>query len=338
LQQIHPNILQFNEFQQNQLNNGNQLQNNQFSQIEQQLLLKQQIEQQTNSRNRVISILSWDKYQQTEQQTDSKRTTTEQQVDTNNNDNNIKNEMYIICNKEKHQIEHFTNLNKNEEGKENFHKSTTFQLSEYIKEVEINKESNDLSHLKQVYKEKSEKMSGTGNHNYGKQFSEEHKKKISHAIRDAKGGVSDETILEVRKLLKEGNPNVEIQEKLQLSRHTVSRIKCGKIICRTEEKVIKDKTTQEERNIAKRKIKIDEILIVIDKLIKNDRPTVILEFLNDIRNSYKNYDYLNIDVIKNIKRNICQNKLPFYQSEINTEDYEYYKQSIEQYCIGINKI
>lgn len=56
---------------------------------------EQQIEQQTNSRNRVISIVSWDKYQQTEQQTDSKRTTSEQQVDTNNNDNNNKNDKKI---------------------------------------------------------------------------------------------------------------------------------------------------------------------------------------------------------------------------------------------------
>lgn len=56
---------------------------------------EQQIEQQTNSRNRVISILSWDKYQQTEQQTDSKWTASEQQVDTNNNDNNKKNDKKI---------------------------------------------------------------------------------------------------------------------------------------------------------------------------------------------------------------------------------------------------
>jgi hypothetical protein len=53
---------------------------------------EQQIEQQTNSRSRVISILSWDKYQQTEQQVDSKWTANEQQVDTNNNDNNNKND------------------------------------------------------------------------------------------------------------------------------------------------------------------------------------------------------------------------------------------------------
>jgi hypothetical protein len=53
---------------------------------------EQQIEQQTNSRSRVISILSWDKYQQTEQQVDSKWTANEQQMDTNNNDNNNKND------------------------------------------------------------------------------------------------------------------------------------------------------------------------------------------------------------------------------------------------------
>jgi hypothetical protein len=254
----------------------------------------------------------------------------------NTADQFTKNEMYKICNKEKHQVEHFTNLNKNEHSKENFHKLMTIQPSEDIKEVEINKESNDLK--QQVYKEKSEKMMGSGNHNYGKVFSEEHKKKISDAIRDAKGGVSDETILEVRKLVKEGKTNVEIQEILQLSRHNVTRIKCGNIICRTEEKVVKDKTTQEERNIAKRKINLDEIFIVIDKLIKNDNPTVILDFLNDRRHSYKKYDYLNIDVVKNIKRSISQNKMPFYQCEMSVEDYEYYKQAIEKYCIRLNKI
>ncbi len=53
---------------------------------------EQQIEQQTNSRSRVISILSWDKYQQTEQQVDNKWTASGQQMNTNNNDNNNKND------------------------------------------------------------------------------------------------------------------------------------------------------------------------------------------------------------------------------------------------------
>ena len=192
-----------------------------------------------------------------------------------------------------------------------------------IKEIKIN----------QVYKDKSEKMMGSGNHNFGKQFSEEHKKKMSDAIRDAKGGVSDETILEVRKLFNEGKTNIEIQELLQLSRHNVTRIKCGNIICRTEEKVVKNKLTQEERNIAKRKIALDEILITIEQIINCKQPSVIVDFLNDRRHEYKNYDYLNVDVIKNIKRHICQTpcKLPFYQSEMSAEDYAYYKHMVEDY-------
>lgn len=63
---------------------------------------EQQIKQQTNPRNRVITILNWDKYQQLEQQTEqqlnNKRTTSEQQVNTNNNINNV---IMKQCNKNK---------------------------------------------------------------------------------------------------------------------------------------------------------------------------------------------------------------------------------------------
>lgn len=51
--------------------------------------IEQQIEQQTNNKNRLISILSWSDYQDTEQQDEqpvnNKRTTTEQPVNTNKN-------------------------------------------------------------------------------------------------------------------------------------------------------------------------------------------------------------------------------------------------------------
>ena len=57
---------------------------------------EQQIEQQTTSRNRLISILNWSIYQnneqQIEQQVNNNRTTSEQQVNTNNNVNNGDNE------------------------------------------------------------------------------------------------------------------------------------------------------------------------------------------------------------------------------------------------------
>lgn len=54
-----------------------------------------QIEQQTSNKNRVITLINWHKYQdnehQTEQQPNNNRTTTEQQLNTNNNDKNVKN-------------------------------------------------------------------------------------------------------------------------------------------------------------------------------------------------------------------------------------------------------
>lgn len=59
-----------------------------------------QIEQQTSNQNRLITIVSWDKYQedeqQIEQQLNNKRTTTEQQVNTNKNVKNIKNDKNVI--------------------------------------------------------------------------------------------------------------------------------------------------------------------------------------------------------------------------------------------------
>ena len=55
--------------------------------------IEQQIKQQTCSRNRLISIINWNEYQQSEQrieqQVNNERTTSEQLVNTNNNDNNI---------------------------------------------------------------------------------------------------------------------------------------------------------------------------------------------------------------------------------------------------------
>ena len=56
---------------------------------------EQQIEQQSFNKYRIISICKWDMYQQTEQQIEqpvnSKRTASEQQVNTNKNDKNDKN-------------------------------------------------------------------------------------------------------------------------------------------------------------------------------------------------------------------------------------------------------
>lgn len=58
------------------------------------LVLYQQIEQQTFTKYRLISIVKWDEYQTTEQQSEqqmnNKRTTNEQQMNTIKNDKNVK--------------------------------------------------------------------------------------------------------------------------------------------------------------------------------------------------------------------------------------------------------
>lgn len=63
------------------------------------LEIEQQIEQQTSNKNRLITIVGWNEYQsceqQIEQQVNNNRTTSEQQVNTNKNIKNIKNN--ILC-------------------------------------------------------------------------------------------------------------------------------------------------------------------------------------------------------------------------------------------------
>jgi len=226
--------------------------------------------------------------------------------------------MYKICNREKHEIEVFTDLNQNEKGKEGY--LETLRLKSLKQQVckEI--------HNKQVYKDKSEKMKGEGNHNYGKTFSEETKKKMSLAIRDVKGGVSDEVIIKVRNLLNEGNKNIDIQKSLNLPRHTITRIKNGEIVCRNEEKKRKKSLTQEEVNLSKRKINADDIIFVIEKFIEKWKPTQILDYFIE-----QNKNNVTIDMIKNIKRNLQNGKSVIYESELAKDKYDYYLNLLKQF-------
>ena len=146
----------------------------------------------------------------------------------NTSDINIKREQYEITNKEKHEIEYFTNLNNNSFEKDRF----------YEKEKILKKYKNVLTEIKikKMYKEKSENMKAENNHNYGKKFTDETKRKMSISIRNSKLGISDEKIIEVRNLIENGYKNIEIQKLLNLPRHTITRIKNKKIICRHENK------------------------------------------------------------------------------------------------------
>ena len=176
-----------------------------------------------------------------------------------------------------------------------------------------------------MYKDKSEQMKGEGNHNFGKKKSVETRKKMSTSIRNARNGVSDETILQVRELFKQGKKNIEIEEELHLSKDVVGKIKNGKTMCRTEEKVEKPTLTQEEINIKRRKIRLDEMFIVIDKTLEGCKPNSILQHLDEMRikNNIKNE--LTIDIVKNIRRLMSQCQLPFYKSEVVAELFERYE-------------
>lgn len=138
-------------------------------------------------------------------------------------DVNIKENMYKICNDEKHQIEVFEKLNQMDEGKEM-----------YLKTLELKKIKRQICKEiinKQIYKDKSLKMKGNGNHNFGKKFSEETKNKMSNSITLSKRTISDETIINTQTLIKKGYKNIDIQAMLNLPRHTVTRIKSGRITC-----------------------------------------------------------------------------------------------------------
>jgi hypothetical protein len=241
-------------------------------------------------------------------------------LNTKNIDEKIK--LYELCNKEKHQIELFLNINQNDTGKEMYDKIVFYKniKSNICKEI----------HRIQVYKDKSIKMTGKGNHNFGKPKSDETKKKLSDSIRYAKGGVSDEIINRVRELIQSGKTNMEIQDILSLPRHTVSRIKNGNIVCRNETKDIKT-TTHIERNINKRKITANEILITMDKIFNDDKPMVILKTLVQNRENSNIPNTLTIDIIKNIKRSITNGELPIYNCEVNETIYNAYMERVIEY-------
>ena len=164
---------------------------------------------------------------------------------------------------------------------------------------------------------------GEGNHNFGKQFSEETKQKMSVSIRDAKGSVSDEIILKVRQLIQEGNTNVKIQELMDLPRHTVTRIKSGIIICRDEERKEIKPMSQEEVNISKRKIKLNELLIVITQTIDGQTPADILDKIKN--------PLVTINIVKNIKQKMCDGIMPIYESELPEYRYNLYEKMVNEY-------
>jgi len=180
-------------------------------------------------------------------------------------------------------------------------------------------------------------MTGDGNHNYGNPFSEETKNKMSKSIRDAKGGVSDEIIIKVRDLISQNYKNIDIQKELDLPRHTVTRIKNGDLVCRNEEKKENEKMTQEEVNISKRKITVDEIFVVIEKFNKGYKPMEVLDFLILKRSQQNIKNELTIHIVKGIKSKLVHYKPILYPQELSPGEYNYYTELVEEYQQKYNK-
>ena len=224
----------------------------------------------------------------------------------------IKQSMYQICNREKHEIELFTELNKQSNGKEGYQETMRLKhiKDQICKEIIIAQKEINIT---PVCKDKPDKITGESHHNYGKTFSEETKKKMSTSIRDTKGGISDENIIKVRQLLKEGHKNIDIQQLMNLPRHTVTRIKNGLLICRSEERQAKVSLTQEQVNLSKRKINAEDIITTIEKHIGKWKPTQIFDYFIE-----QNKNNITIDIIKNIKRNLQNSKPIIYETELTT--------------------
>jgi hypothetical protein len=239
------------------------------------------------------------------------------------NDNDIKYQVYNLCNREKHSIECFSELNQNIYGKERFIETLHWRqikrsICRQIERIGI-------------YKDKSLKMKGGGNHNYGKSFTQETRDKMSVSIRNSKGGISDDMIVQVRELINNGKSNFEIQTLLSLPRHTVTNIKKRKLICRNEQKTEVITLTAEEVAISKRKIQPDEILIVIEKYIDELSPKQILDYLVDRRLHNDIPNNITIDIIKNIKRKLMLNKKLIYENELSHKRYDYYNKLVCEY-------
>ena len=83
--------------------------------------------------------------------------------------------------------------------------------------------------------------------------------------------------------------------------------------------------------MSKRKIQTDEIIVVIEKFIEKWKPMQVFDYLLEIRNKNNVINTITIDIIKNIKRNLANEKTIIYESELSKEKYEYYLQLLKKY-------
>ena len=108
----------------------------------------------------------------------------------------------------------------------------------------------------------------------------------------------------------------------------MKQLKHGELVCRDEIKKERVSLTQEQVNLSKRKINVDDIIIVLEKLVLEElKPAVILHYFTE-----QHKLNVSIDMIKNIKRYLTNGKTIIYESELSIERYEYYQSLITQFA------
>lgn len=195
--------------------------------------------------------------------------------------------------------------------------------------------------LAEIYKQKSENMKGEKNHNYGIEKSIEIKHKMAISHKKNKQTISDEIILQIREDFKNNMKNVDIQEKYNLSRDQVTKIKNGKLCTRQElesfeyYESVKNKKSmnKEEQAISKRKVTSDEICFILEEFLKkksktskDDGPKAILEKVNKKREESNNINKVTLDSIKNV----IDNRTIIYECEVTEEKYTYYEELVQK--------
>lgn len=160
------------------------------------------------------------------------------------------------------------------------------------------------------------------NHIYSAPKSEITKKRIGISNSLLKRTITDEQILQVRALLDTHN-NIEIEQKLGVKYYLISKIRNNQV-CLTTELDTHTKTqkrTKEEVAIMKRKITLDEILILFNMILENKPYSEMLEKV----------EKATIDICKIMKSKMRKGELPFYVCEFDKEIYEQYKQQVDEW-------
>lgn len=218
-------------------------------------------------------------------------------------DSDVKYKMYEKCNYEKHVNEEYSN---------DMYNDIAFV--------------DNYNNFGDIFKNKQNVLSSILTNDF-----ENRLKPVKTITRNAKNQMSDDIIFKVRELMQCGKMNVEIEEELKLKRHVVSRIRNNVIVPKNETKrSVKSNKSKEQLRVEKRKINISTVLKIIDDLISGKKS---IHIVNEIKLTDETCK-VTPDIVKNIKAQIKNKIIPFYNFEVSNDVYEHYKNAIDESTIN----